>query len=131
MNLVPIGRFGALMQTMGRAGLAPAGAPLIVYHEVIDEHTDGDVEICVPNARALDGDGDVYSRELECGPMATTTLRGPCDEIGSAYHTVMGGISERGHEIVRPPREIYLNDPQTVPPEELLTRVAFPIAAAS
>jgi len=46
-----------------------------------------------------------------------------------AYHTLTGWISEHGHEIEGPPREIYLNDPQTVAPEELLTRVEFPICS--
>jgi effector-binding domain-containing protein len=121
--------FGALMQFMGREGLAPSGPPLLVYHDVIDEETDGDIEICVPVGRAVSGGAEVYGRELEGGPMASTVHRGPYEEIGAAYHTVTGWISEHGHEIAGPPREIYLNDPQSVPPEELLTRVEFPIRA--
>ncbi|HEU4894533.1 MAG TPA: MerR family transcriptional regulator [Acidimicrobiia bacterium] len=119
--------FGTVVQGMGRAGVAPSGAPLIVYHDVIDEQTDGDVEICVPIGGVMDADSDVYGRELEGGLMASTTHRGPYQEIAPAYHTITGWISEHGHEIAGPPREIYLNDPQTVPEEELMTRVEFPI----
>ncbi|MGD2103445.1 MAG: GyrI-like domain-containing protein, partial [Acidimicrobiia bacterium] len=75
----------------------------------------------------IDGVSDVYTRELEGGSMASTIHHGPYQEIAPAYHTVTGWISEHGHEIAGPPREIYLNDPQTVPEEELLTRVEFPI----
>jgi hypothetical protein len=42
--------FGTLMMTLGREGFTPSGAPLIVYPDVIDGETDGDIEICVPVA---------------------------------------------------------------------------------
>lgn len=119
--------FGTLVHALGRAGVEPSGAPLIVYHSVIDQETEGDIEICVPVAAAIEGDTAVYERELEGGSMASTVHRGPYAEIARAYHTVTGWISEHGHEIAGPPREIYLNDPQMVPEEELLTRVEFPI----
>lgn len=121
--------FGALMMAMGREGISPAGVPLIVYPEVIDDETGGDLEICVPIGGDFSGDAKVYSRELEGGSMATTVHHGPYEQIALAYHTLTGWISEHGHEIAGPPREIYLNDPQTVPPEELLTRVEFPICS--
>ena len=121
--------FGALMMALVNEGVAPSGAPLIVYHDVIDEETDGDLEICVPVGVAVCGDGDVYSRELEGGTMATTVHHGPYQQIAAAYHTLTGWISEHGHDAAGPPRETYLNDPQTVPPEDLLTRVEFPICS--
>lgn len=119
--------FGSLMHTLEKEQVPASGPPLIVFHHLIDEETDGDVEICVPVGSAITGDSDVYGRELEGGTMASTVHRGPYEEITAAYHTLTGWISEQGHEITGPPREIYLNDPQTVPAEELLTRVEFPI----
>lgn len=119
--------FGTLMAGMGRAGVTPAGMPLIIYHTVIDEENDGDIELCVPVGAGFDGDATVYSRELEGATMATTIHHGPYEEISAAYHTLTGWIVEHGHEIVGPPRETYLNDPQQVPPAELLTKVEFPI----
>ena len=119
--------FGALMGALSRESVSVSGAPLIVYHDVIDEQTDGDLEICVPVDGAITGDSEVYGRELEGATVAATIHRGPYEQIGPAYHTLTGWISEHGHEIAGPSREIYLNDPQVVPPEELLTRVEFPI----
>jgi effector-binding domain-containing protein len=119
--------FGTLMQAVAREGVSVSGPPLIVYHDVIDEQTDGDIEICMPVESAISGDAQVYVRKLEGGTMATTVHRGPYPELASAYDTLMSWISEHGHDIAGPPREIYLNDPQTVPPEELLTRIEFPI----
>jgi effector-binding domain-containing protein len=119
--------FGTLMQAMMAEGVAPAGAPMILFHSIIDEETDGDIEICVPIAGPFAGNPDVHGRELEGGPMATTIHHGPYEEIAPAYHTVTGWISEHGHEVVGAAREIYLNDPLVVPPHELMTRVQFPI----
>jgi effector-binding domain-containing protein len=123
---IPAG-FGAVVQAIGSAGLPPSGAPLLVYHDVIDEETEGEVEICIPVGGRIDGDSEVYTRELEGGIMAATTHQGPYHEIAPAYHTLTSWISEHGHEMAGPPREIYLNDPQSVSEEELLTRVEWPI----
>lgn len=119
--------FGALMRALTKEGVAAAGPPLIVYHHVIDQENDGDIEVCVPIEGALEEGAEVYVRELEGGKMATTVHRGPYEQIAPAYHTLTGWISGRGHEIGGPPREIYLNDPRAVKPEELLTRVEFPV----
>jgi len=119
--------FGSLMHALTGEGVAPSGPPLLVYHNVIDEETAGDVEICVPVSGPFSSDSDVYGRELEGGTMATTVHRGPYEQIAPAYHTLTGWISEHGHELVGPPRETYLNDPQVIAPEDLLTRVDFPI----
>jgi effector-binding domain-containing protein len=59
--------------------------------------------------------------------VASTVHRGPYEEVGPAYHTLSGWIQDNGHQIAGPPREIYRNDPQEVPPEEVLTEVQWPI----
>lgn len=119
--------FGALMSRLGPMGLHPTGAPFIIYHEVIDKEHAGDIELCVPVSRHVDLEGDVYGTELPAGPVASTVHRGPYDQIGPAYHTLTSWITGHGHQMSGPPREIYLNDPQTVPPDELLTRIDWPI----
>jgi len=120
--------FGVVMQAMGSARVSPVGAPFIVYHDVIDEQTEGDIEICVPVEGDASGtDGPVEWKDIEGGPVATTIHRGPYDQIAPAYHTVAGWIQDHGHQTVGAPREIYLNDPQQVSPEDLLTEVQFPI----
>ena len=123
--------FGRLVPALGQAGIEPSGAPLIVYHDIIDEETDGDIEVCIPIASDFSPGADVYSRELEGGLVAATVHQGRYQEIAPAYHTLTGWISQNGHEIVGPPREIYLNDPQTTLPDDLQTRVEFPIGSLS
>ena len=105
----------------------PAGAPFVIYHDVIDEQTDGDIEICIPVAQPFEGRDGVDGRRVDGGSVATTTHIGPYDQIAPAYHTLTGWVQEHGHEFTGPPREIYLNDPTTVDPEEILTEVQWPI----
>lgn len=132
-NLSKIGHdvgvgFGTVMQAIGSARVTPTGAPFIIYHDVIDEQTDGDMEICVPvPPGATSPDGPVEWKAVPPGTVASTTHRGPYDEIAPAYHTVTGWIQDHGHQMAGPPREIYLNDPQEVAAEDLLTEVQFPI----
>jgi effector-binding domain-containing protein len=121
--------FGSLMRALSREDIAPTGPPLIVYHDVIDDTTDGDLEVCVPIGGSLADGGDVYGRELEGATVVTTVHHGPYEQIAPAYHTLTAWISEHGHDVAGPPREIYLNDPRMVPVEELLTRVEFPICS--
>ncbi len=135
-SLATIGRdigvgFGSLMGALGPRGIQPAGAPFIVYHDVIDQEHDGDIEICVPVPHHVDLEGEVYGAELPAGPVASTVHRGPYEQIAPAYHTLTGWITDHGHQMAGPPREVYLNDPQTVAPDELLTRVDWPIEPES
>jgi len=123
--------FGSLMQALGKENVAASGPPLIVYHSLIDEEADGDIEICLPIENPISGDSEVYSRELEGGAMATTVHRGPYEGLGPVYGALVDWISENGHEVAGPPREIYLNDPQEVSPEEILTQIEFPIGSGT
>lgn len=121
--------FGAIMAQVGAAGASVAGAPFVTYHAVIDEETAGDIDISVPVADSpeLDGDGEVDIVELPAHLVASTVHRGPYDELSPAYHTLTGWIQEHGHQMAGAPREIYLNDPASVSPDELLTEVQWPI----
>lgn len=123
--------FATLVGAIAAAATQPIGAPFATYHDVIDEQTAGDVEICmpVPPGTRPPAQG-VDWKESPGGAVAATTHRGPYAEIAPAYHTITGWVQDHGRQISGPPREIYLNDPQTVLPEDLLTEVQFPIDAA-
>jgi DNA-binding transcriptional MerR regulator len=117
-----------VMGALTAAGTEPAGPPFIVYHDVTDEQADGTVEICIPVPPGVNGvAADVEWKEMPGGAVAWATHRGPYDEIGPAYHTITGWIQDHQRQITGAPREIYLNDPQTVVPEDLLTEIQFPI----
>ena len=120
--------FGQIWGAIGPRGIVPAGAPFLVMYDVIDEETEGDVEVCVPVAEPFEGHDGVYGREVEAVTAATTMHHGPYDELGPAYHTLTGWVQEHGHEIAGPPREVYLTAPQETPdPADYLTEIVFPI----
>ncbi|MEM7019567.1 MAG: MerR family transcriptional regulator [Pseudomonadota bacterium] len=125
--------FSTLVLGLEHAEVKASEPPMLLYHSVIDVESDGDIEICVPVERDFANrmaDTKVYCRILEGGSMASTLHHGPYPEITPAYHNLTRWISENNYEITGPVREIYLNDPQTVTPESLLTQVEFPIGAS-
>lgn len=105
----------------------PAGPPVVVYHDELNEETEGQIEVCVPVPPAVEGRGDLYRTEVPGGMMATTLHRGPYNEIQPAYHSLVGWIQEHGHDLAGPPRETYLNDPTEVDSTDLETEIAWPI----
>lgn len=124
--------FTTLVSAVGAAGVQPDGAPFIIYHDIIDEQTDGDIEMCVPVPDGTSPAGDtVVGKAIPAAAVAWTTHRGPYAEIAPAYHTVTGWIQDHGHQMAGAPREIYLNDPQVTLPEDLLTEVQFPVQEAT
>ncbi|MBW6433568.1 MerR family transcriptional regulator [Actinoplanes hulinensis] len=120
--------FSTLVSAIGTAGASPSGAPFVIYHNVIDERVSGDIEICIPVPVGIAfAEGPVVFREVPGGPAAVIVHQGPHAEISPAYHEAFTWIEAHGRKPAGPPCEVYLNDPQTVAPEELLTEVQFPI----
>jgi effector-binding domain-containing protein len=121
--------FAELGEAVGRAGVPMTGPPFLIMNDVIDEETEGDVELAFPVAVPFPDAGGVRGHELPATTVAWALHHGPYDEVGPAYHTITGWIQEHGHEIVGPPREVYLSDPGETPdPADYLTEVQFPIA---
>ncbi|BCD96419.1 AraC family transcriptional regulator [Marinagarivorans cellulosilyticus] len=68
--------------------------------------------------------------ELEGGKHAALTFKGPYSELEQVYAWFYGEwVPKSGYQLAnRPPFEEYLNDPRTVPPTELLTKIYLPLA---
>lgn len=119
--------FVVLTSVLARDGVTGSGPPLVLYHGELDDQVGTDVEICLPVDGPVTGSADVSVREIEGGTVVTTEHRGPYPGVGSAYQDLMAWIAEHRARVTGPPREIYLNDPATVPAEEILTRIEFPV----
>ena len=59
--------------------------------------------------------------------MARIVHKGPYEECGPTYEKLFAWIKENNKKIVGPTREVYLNDPKDVSPEEILTEILAPI----
>ena len=70
----------------------------------------------------------VALEEVPGGLVATTVHVGPYSEVGKAYTALQKWMTDNGRRPAGMVREIYLNDPDTVAAEELLTEIDWPIA---
>jgi effector-binding domain-containing protein len=121
--------FSKIMQGIGEKRYVPAGPPMLVYHDVVDEESDGEVEVCIPVQTTFASGDDFQCHQLEADQVATTVHHGPYEELSSAYHSMLAWIGESAYELAGSPREIYLNDPRTVSPDQLQTKLEFPVVA--
>lgn len=119
--------FGTIVRSLQVAGVAPTGAPFLIMHDVIDQETSGNIEICVPVSGEFAGDEVVQAKVVAGGLVAATVHQGAYQEVPPAYHAISAWMSANEWEPSGPPREIYLNDPTEVPTGELLTEVDWPM----
>ena len=110
------------------------GMPTFICHEITPEKVmqadaegNADVEVAIPIATPIEGSGDIKSYELPGGKMAKIIHKGPYQECTPTYEKLFEWIEKNGKKIIGPTREIYLNDPNEVPPEEILTEIYAPI----
>jgi effector-binding domain-containing protein len=93
---------GSIRDLTARAD--PAGPPFVIYHDAVNDETDGRVEVCLPTGEAVEGGG-----ELPAGPVAYAVAEGSqtnYPEILGAYDAVADWVKRHGHELAGPPREI-------------------------
>jgi effector-binding domain-containing protein len=118
--------FGVLVEHAAGTGAQWAGPPFILYPPVCDGEFE--IVVCMPVVPGAEGGDRVAVEEVPGGLVATTVHVGPYNEIGKAYTALQKWMTDNGRSPAGAMRETYLNDPDTVPPEELLTEVDWPIA---
>ena len=115
-------------------GMQIQGPPIFVCHEITpekvmeaDEAGNADVEVAIPVAGTVEETEEIKAYELPGGKMAKIIHKGPYEECGPTYEKLFAWLAAKGKEIVAPTREVYLNDPHDVSPEEILTEIYAPI----
>ena len=128
---------GEVFAWVGKQGIAPAGAPFIRYL-VIDMAAKLDIELGVPVATAVSGDGRVAAGVLPAGRYATLVYTGLRDDIAANAALLNWGaeqglvwdrwVAENGDGFGAR-LESYLTDPDDEPdPEKWETEVAIRLA---
>jgi effector-binding domain-containing protein len=117
--------YGALAQYLGELGEQPMGAPFAAYRNM--DMQDLDVEAGFPVARQLAGKGEMQPGEIPGGKWAVTLHVGPYEQLRAAYDALGQWMKAHNYEPIGVAYEMYLNDPQAVPPQELQTKVVFPL----
>ncbi len=115
-------------------GMQIRGLPIFVCHEITPEKVmeadaagTADVEVAIPVAGTVEETEEIKAYELPGGTMAKIIHKGPYEECGPTYEKLFAWLAAKGKTIVAPIREVYLNDPHEVPPEEILTEIYAPI----
>ena len=122
--------FPELLGRLRLLGVAPSGAPFVIYHEF---GTDGiDAEVSVPIGEPVAAAGKTESRVLPAMTVARTIHVGPYEKLGDAYTALWDWIKSHGFEIAGPIQERYLNGPgDNVPTSEYRTEIEMPIVPSA
>ena len=104
------------------------GPPITIYHDHEYTEEEGDLEIAVPiTGKVTINDADIEVKNLPKRKVVSLVHKGSYETIGMAYKALLEYISEEGLETMGPMMDIYLNDPNTVEPEEILTEIQAPV----
>lgn len=86
-------------------------------------------DVCVSVDESFEPEGEVGVQLIPGGPHAMATHHGPYEQLGAIYLQLFGCWLPRSGRVTRPLpcREVYLNDPESTEPEELLTDIYIPL----
>ena len=129
--------FGRLMGELVGAINAPenqanfvriVGPPMSIYYDHEYSEDEGEFDVAFP----ITGKVTVSSPEFEVKNLpnrrvASLVHKGNYETIGLAYKALYEYIQESGLEMIGPMMDIYLSDPNTVKPEDILTEIQAPI----
>jgi len=103
----------------------PTGQCFALYHDAFSDPKQIDVE-CAFSISSLVPEGDsVKGRLVEGGQMVSTIHKGPYTSLEPAYHALLKWMEEHDYAALPLVRELFLNDPFNVSPEEILTEVLW------
>jgi effector-binding domain-containing protein len=125
--------FGTLMAGLQKSGLAPAGPPRAVYTVATAEETRFLVAIPIATRPESAVQAPLTIRELDGGRFLRFEHIGPYEQLMAKYEEITSWLIDRGLMTSRtdwdrymPMWEEYLNDPETTPPDQLLTYIYLP-----
>jgi effector-binding domain-containing protein len=120
------GAFGVLMGHAAASAVTWAGPPFVLYPSVCEGEFE--IAVCMPVVPGAAGGERTTVEEVPGGLCASTVHKGPYAEVGQAYVALQKWMTDNGRSPAGMVREVYLNDPASVPPEDLLTEIDWPVA---
>jgi effector-binding domain-containing protein len=110
-----------------RAGVTMAGPVMTLYHDGDYKEQDADIECMIPVAgRIAVSDPAMEIKTVPGGKFLTILHKGPYPQEHESWMQLYAYAEEKGIPVGTPGREMYLNSPQDVPEEELLTELQLP-----
>lgn len=110
-------------------GIAPTGAGVAVYYDYSEDEMEFRVGLFVTPEDAGKAEGSVMADKTPALRAAHAVHVGPYDGLQQVYGAIMGEMQWAGHRYGKPTWEVYLNDPDTTPPEELKTEIFIALAS--
>ncbi|MCK9581988.1 MAG: MerR family transcriptional regulator [Methanoregula sp.] len=111
-----------------RNGLKVTGPFMSIYHDCEYREKDATVECVVPiTGKVAVSDPAIDVHTLPGGTCLSLIYKGPYTGLHGAWSRIGTYAEEREFAATGPHREVYLNDPNLVSDEELLTELQIPI----
>lgn len=91
-----------------------------------------DAGVTVADSVTPDADSGVVIGEMAAGTYAVGVMKGPYEGLKAAYDWIYSTWASESGQTLAPATsyEIYLNDPTSVDPSEILTEIRIPLAGA-
>lgn len=120
---------GELFGWLNEKGIQPAGPPMGIYYDdpkkVPLEKCKW--EVCVPVVGEVEPDERVQVKELPEMEVASLLHKGAYDKVGPSWGKLYGWIYRNKYTPAGPGMEVYLNSPDEVPEDSLLTEIQVPV----
>lgn len=117
--------YGEIMGTLQAQFVHPTGAPFVAYYNMDMAHLD--VEMGFPVSGPIQPNGRVQNSSMPEGAYVVTKHVGSYNTISSTYDTLNTWMEAQNHIYDGAAYEVYLNDPATTAPDQLLTEVMFKV----
>jgi effector-binding domain-containing protein len=112
-----------VVKHIAKNGMEPAGAPYAMYFNMDMENLE--VEAGFPVEKALPGEGEVISSTIPGGEVASTIHKGSFDTLEQSYTALTSFVKEQNKVPTGICYEVYLSDPETTKPEDMLTELVY------
>ncbi|MCG8445350.1 MAG: GyrI-like domain-containing protein [Hyphomicrobiales bacterium] len=120
--------FHSVMAFMKAHGIAPAGQAMSVYYTYDPDKMTFRAGFSVLPEDLAKAEGTVKADVTPAGKVLSFVHTGPYSELRNSYGEMMTYAEQNGLKIRAPAWEVYVNDPATVPEEELRTDVFVSLA---
>jgi effector-binding domain-containing protein/ribosome-associated toxin RatA of RatAB toxin-antitoxin module len=117
--------YGSLQAFLGKNKGESIGMPMAIWHNFDVKNMV--FEAAFPVAKEMPAGDGVQSRTMPATKVLIVSHFGPYAAMEKSTEEVMAYIQKQGYEINGYEFDVYMNDPADVKPEEIETRMHFPI----
>lgn len=120
--------YGDVMAFIQANGLTPTGPALSVYYAYDPNTVTFRAGFFVSADDAKKASGNVKADMTPAGRVVNFTHLGPYSKLSESYGKLMGWLQDEGLALGAPTWEVYVNDPDTTPEDELRTDIYVSLA---